>query len=710
MQSLSNGLHARNASRAVRRLAVESCVCTVLVLSPYPVNAGEKAAHAPASNVSPAAIHSEAWWRARAVEFMEEIEDTDAQGRALHNFNSIRVRAGDIDGARAAAPRIANTQLRVFAHIRIAKYLRFRGDMDGCLKELNRARPVALADQGRYQMVDAYLDLADSLDLAIAYVSEIEEPHYRNFRFRYLAESLAQRGRLAEGLDIVNRYMTTRRQETLAAMAKASAKTSRIGQVEKLVGMLAAGRQKDTIWKEVVAQLVREKRSEEAAEFVDRMSHGVMRAQANALLKRVRGKPVADVSADELRKLIEAAPTREEKRVLQTTLLNKLLAENRAVDAERVIESMVATIQAHPREPEISKFGTGDDETAIAIARSNYLDAAKVYAKLGDVEASQDALAKGRQAVLDMPDASGLGKMMLVPKLVQAQSLLGDKDGVRETLRIVKPLYTHMISGPSAVLLIRNGEWQTGLEVAITVAESGRSRQEVGEIAAELIRVGQAESAQDLLSRVTDGPRDGDVFRKFGSVMITLGLGRELHTSLDELNPEASAHVCIGAAGSLASRVGRPPEAVAERAIVDFLTIPPDDLPDGFVVDRNHVPAEAALTANPGVYPRKMVATAIEHLTWHRRGPFVGVENAYRAVYRNEELGSDIVIEAFTLADTESTKRVQDEIHIPQFASRYFRKRRTLFFVTNRGPVAEEVRQSVQQYLERRKLNPGQRP
>ena len=650
-------------------------------------------------------FHSEAWWRQQAENNIRQIADDDARGRAIHDFTWVRVRAGDVEGASAAAPEIGNTQLRIYAHLAIAKHYRLRGDMKACVDELERARPVVLADRGSYQMIDAYLDYAESVELARSFVLSIEDQRYRAMQMRSLAEGLATRGQLDEALTLVDKYVTDNKQQALAGMARASGTVGHVKQVEKLTAMLTDIKQRDAAWKNLIDRLAREGRHNEAKQLVNHISNPVLQARANAAIDQVDGRSVAKISADALRKRIDQTSTREEKRVLQDTLLKKLLAEKNAAGATQVIESMVESIRESPREPRHTRFGITDDETEVAAARSWYVDVAKVLARQGDEEASRKALAKGRQAVLDIPDAANLTKMVFVAKLVEAQLELGDREGVLDTLRAVKPFYLTAISGHSAVAIIRNGGLQIGLELAELTLSTGHAGRQIGSVVVELIHRGESDAARGLLVRIGDGRQQIEAFREFGSGMIKLGLARELYSWLEDSNSVARAHACIGAAATLRERVGCPPSSSEERAVVEYLTIPPESLPNGFSLDRAHVPPDSTITANPGVYPKNTLPTFIEHFQSHRRGQFVPTENAFRAVYRHEHSGVDVMIQGFTFPDAETARRIRSQISGRSFADWHFHKGRMIFYVSGHGQDVASAREAIQEFLEKRQLS-----
>ncbi len=636
--------------------------------------------------------HSEAWWREQAARFIDQIADDEARDRALCDFGYVRVRAGDLAGAAMAAPRIGNTELRVYAHLFIAKHYKLSGKQDQCLAELQRARPVALAEWPG-QMINAYLDYAESPEQALAFVLAVGNQRYRSGQIDFLAKGLAQRGELEHALLVLDRHVARdRREKMLVSMAKSAASAARVKDVQQLVSMLKESSNPDAAWKMLVSALVHRGRQDEARQFVDRISDPVMRSQANAALGRV-----ADVSTDMLLGQIQAAATRQQKQVLQNSLLNKLIAAGDDDAAQRTIESMVKTIKAFPHEPQVSAFGTVDDNMAIGAARSNYLRVARLLAEQGKDEASRKCLAKARKAIVDMPYASGIGNFFVVKRLVDTQLTLKDLDGARGTLEILQPDDKRRVSGGVAAAFIRAGDVDTAMQIAEEVLSNQWPGDDIGDIVEALIHRGELDMARKLLAKLGDS-RDGiSALRAAGSAMLATGQGPQLNKWLDGMTAVAKAYVCIGASEALMKQVGRPPASQQERAVVKYLAIPQRSLPAGLALQRHNTSQRSPATANPGVFRHGTLPTAVEHLQRHRYGTFVDIENAFLATYRNDQ-GFDVRIQCFAFADADTAQRVQ--FSIKRIADWCFRKDRLLVYVSSSHPDAQSARDAVQKFLQ----------
>ena len=76
----------------------------------------------------------------------------------------------------------------------------------------------------------------------------------------------------------------------------------------------------------------------------------------------------------------------------------------------------------------------------------------------------------------------------------------------------------------------------------------------------------------------------------------------------------------------------------------------------------------------------------------------------YRAIYRHDELGGDIMIQGFTFHDADTAQRIQDQMYVRGFVDWYFRKGRRLFFVSRRGTTVASARDAIQHFLEKREL------
>jgi hypothetical protein len=86
--------------------------------------------------------------------------------------------------------------------------------------------------------------------------------------------------------------------------------------------------------------------------------------------------------------------TREEKLSLYEPLVKRLAADGKTAEAEAAIESMVALLNASPREPVISAFGKFGNDLAIALAKALHSEIAKALAKEGDHAKAREQMAK----------------------------------------------------------------------------------------------------------------------------------------------------------------------------------------------------------------------------------------------------------------------------------------------------------------------------
>jgi hypothetical protein len=500
----------------------------------------------------PEQIESAGRWRQQAVQYAAGIADADVRGKAHYDLVYVLGFAGDLAGARASMPSIDNPQLRIYAHVFLAKQYKKTGDDDACRSELQEAGKVTLLpdNTSHTDVIRTYLELDQPAE-AIALAAKIPNEFHRNAAFQTIAATLAKQGKLEMASDVVQqRLPASWRESGWSVMANACADELRIDEAQKLAARLTDQKLQDRAYDHLVKALLKADRAAEVGPFADRIAEETLRATAQAQIAAVSAK---EQSAEVLQSRIEKAATREEKLALYDLLFAKLVEAGNVADAEAVIESMVKTIENSPRKPEISKFGVADDSGMIAKARLNYLATAKLLAARGDREASRLRVDRVRKTVTELPDETGLLKLILVPLFVKAEIDLGDFQGARTTLGQLKDGFSKSsMAAEIAAGLIESGDVKAGLEVAELITESLGKDSALGKVASALLRAGKLEEAKTLLQKVGDGRYEIGAFRTVGKILMELGRETELQQWLGELKSNAArAYLCMGANDAL---------------------------------------------------------------------------------------------------------------------------------------------------------------
>jgi hypothetical protein len=283
-----------------------------------------------------------------------------------------------------------------------------------------------------------------------------------SYGLREAAAAIAKKGDLDTALDLVeHRLPPSAKEGALSGMANACASELRVEDVEKLVPRMTSPEFQDRAYVHLVQALVAASRLAEAARFADRISDSARKAAAHA---QITAQVAKNESVEALRTRVEKATARDEKLAIDDLLFAKLVDAGDVPSAEAVVDSMIETIEAFPRKPSPSKFGTLTDAVAVASARAKYLQTAKVLAKSGDREGSLSRVARAEKAILEIPDNAGLGKSMLVLELVRSKVEIGDLSSARNTLGQLKADFTRSSAASDvAVALIKSGDVDSGL-------------------------------------------------------------------------------------------------------------------------------------------------------------------------------------------------------------------------------------------------------
>jgi hypothetical protein len=360
------------------------------------------------------------------------------------------------------------------------------------------------------------------------------------------------------------------------------------------------------------------------------------------------------------------------------------------------IESIVRLIRDSTLEAETSKFGNVDDSVRIAMARGNYLRLASVLAELGEREASRKMLHRAEQVIIDMPDSSGLGKILQVAALLNVQISLGDLEGAKRTVTSAKPLFWRVRAGEIANAFIKAGDLATAKYVAESILENKGAGG--AKVVSVFLHAGQHDIALELLDQADDSYAGADIFREAGQAMIELGEGRELRTWLSRFTPTGQANLCIGAAKTAGSFLD-PARSNFEHAIVEYLTVAEENLPVGVKLSEEPHP-------NPGTHRLATVPGMALSFQHYREGEFVELKSAVTAQYKDAEGQVEVRATCYELLDAATASQVLKEIYLAPFKDWYIQKGRFLIFVSSRKrtPKCVQTREAVHKELGSRDL------
>jgi len=463
----------------------------------------------------------------------------------------IQVQTGDIENARTTAAKIENTQLRVYSHCYIAKDCRRSGDIETCRAELQQARDAAVkSGQHWAAIVEAYVEFGWPDD-AIAYAAAYSDAWQRENAFQWVVATLAKHGKLEMAYDVIERHASPNWKEVnLLAAATACASNGKFEETGELIRKLTNVEYRDKAYVNLADALLRANRREEARTCIDGISTPKARAAVNA---RFMAADSRSQSVESLRAKAEEATEREDKLAIYDVLLKKLVEAKDAIAAEDVIESMIKTVQASPREPESSKFGTCDDAVLIAMKKSNHLMIAGLLMSKGDRKGALHQIAKAKEAIVTIPDSAGIAKFMLARGLVAAELAVGDLDGARNTLDQLKgDAFCSSAAADVAIALIKAGDVRAGCEIAEQSVNNPNDACWRTGVVNALIHAGQLEAAKEMLQSTSDGMVGTRVFEEVAQSMIESNHAAELQQWLGSCGSNAaSAHMCVGAARAL---------------------------------------------------------------------------------------------------------------------------------------------------------------
>ena len=617
-------------------------------------------------------IELEQEWRQRALKHINEIQKPKVLGRALYEFNSVRLAAGDIDGASADAVRISNPRLRGYAHYSIARYRKALGDTDGAVAQVNAGLESAMERGFCFEHVEACLDSAESLPMAKNYFLNFVDsnPSQSSFANNLFVRALAKRGYLNEAIEVVNRSPETKRPELLSIVALATAARSEIGNTEEVLQGISNEKTRDSVYVALIRALCQRERQDDALKFASKIKDPVARNRAERMAGRLGEKPVDDISIENLKEQISKEESPKVRRELYRSMLIQQLKEKDISGAEATIKATVKLIKTANFEEERSKFGNVTDEYRIASVEINYLKIASLYAERGEIEKSRSARQLGKKAMNDMPDSSGMGKMLAVPGVLASQIASGEIDEVRKSVRVIKPIFWQLQAPFLVETFLSDGDTETAMFIAETLLDGDGAGG--AEIISSFIRAKQMDSARLLLDKVRIESNIGyDACCAVGATMIQTKQADLLKEWVNELPDGFSAHLCIGAARTAGGYL-QAPKSSEEEALVSYLTIR-EELPAGYSLVEKPYP-------NPGIHRPTTMPQVAKRLKHHRSGEPVTVLMAAQATFVSEGK-PDIDVAIYKLKDTDTAKRTVAEMYVKPFSSRYLQKGRHVIFV-----------------------------
>jgi len=498
-------------------------------------------------------------WLDQAREHVNTIEDAKLLSDANHDLAYVLGRNDRLADAIGVAEKVLKAQKRVYAQTFVAKRHLAREQKDKYLAEMQRIERFALKanrESGNIyidsHLVRAYVESGHVAE-ATRFAGEIPDQYHRGHAIQSIAGELAKLGKLDDAYRVIAQSPVVHRQNANARIAYAVARTGNVDDVLTAIKRLTRDKQRDNTYSNLVKALVAADRLAEAEQYAKKIVNPIQRATAIGL---VSSKFSENETIEALNARIAAADSREEKLALYQRLVDVHVEAGKIDEAESAIEAMVQVIETFPREAATSKFGVSNDEAAKAQAKSLYLKTAAFLTKRGDADAGRQRIAWARKAILEMPEASGLLKMMLVPTLIGAQIEAGDLVGARKTLDDIELDFSRsQAASRVAVALIKAKNHEMAVDVADRITHSTGKGRAVGAVAAEWIRGGQLGSAKTLLNKLGTSSEDVEAYREVGKTMTELGRGGELQQWIAEM-PTAAARVyaCIGAAESFSKK------------------------------------------------------------------------------------------------------------------------------------------------------------
>lgn len=498
-------------------------------------------------------LNSARWWLDRAVIFADQIEVGEDRSEAHYKLTFALARDGDFGRALVAATAVTNPQTQIYSFAFVAKLAHEKGDEETCTKALKIAREIAIPaqiGQTNGHMIRLYYELGRGEE-ALSFADALPSQTQRLLAISDVAEELAKLGRVEEAMRVVRKYhppnwIDSRR----VAIAKACASKNHFDQAIALAEKVEAIDSRDNAYDRISELLIRAGHLERGKEIAERIDDKLQKS--TRLAQHLSASVRSGAGGKSMDEAMKEASSRREKISLGTQQIDQHIKLKEIDPAEALIERLVQVVKESPEEAQTSKFGTFDDSLLIATIRAHYMETARLLKESGDEQAAKQRIDKAFAAAKAI-NSKGLGKSMLLSRLVQQLSALGDIAGAEALIDLQDSAFTQASSsGDVAARLILNGKVDEGLKKARTAVADRSSAYGTRRVAIALLTVKRYDELAHYMSNMPDAPDEVRAFREIAEEMVKRGHIDRLSGLLDKLPSDAArTQACLGAHDTL---------------------------------------------------------------------------------------------------------------------------------------------------------------
>ncbi len=484
------------------------------------------------------------FWLRQAESACNEIENGDAADHAFVRLHAVYLQRGETAKAEQITTRIKNREQRARAHIAIAKHYAEAGNAKRCKLELNQANPLAIKSRLRDELVEAYLQLAESPPLAISFITEQhDDPKARET----LCEALARHGHLDEALKVAENEQDYETRFTLEAKtALAAAKAARIDDAEQAVRQVMASNEKYTgegVWCELAKALYKQGEMESARNYAVRVTDKYT-IRTNRDLRRIMSGVPPDT------------PYVSKSQSKESGARNSVALQTDDPDeAKRMVETAIVNAEKQPIEATTGQFGPWNQTAQLAKLRLGYAYVAALYRQAGNQDEATKATEIANQAIQTIVKESGFVAMLLLGDLYRMQIAMDDIDGLKHSTAATDARAWLGWTDPIVSKVLSSGDVGGAKKIARQAlsAKTGLDNLFVSDqskVISCFIEVGETQAAHDLVK--TSEPVDitAAACEDAGRAMIKTDRGQLLRTSKwrNDIGAFQRAHLSIGAA------------------------------------------------------------------------------------------------------------------------------------------------------------------
>ena len=499
--------------------------------------------------------HEQNYWLEQTERACRAIDDDHMKSLAIKRFVEVCVVKGRLELGASVVSLIEDPSLRAETGIVLAKGYEAAAKPRRILEQLKNAEPSAIESGRQKDLLNAYLELLDAPDLAIAFVLSNDNS---SRGITQLCESLAKSGYLDRSISTAEQNMAPKALGTLKfRIALASAEAGRVEDTQRAAALVEMDHAIDVyqqkIWLALAKGLYRNGDYLRAQEFAEQVTNRSLQTHnQNTLKKLMRGRP-----AD-----LDSMVKKDERELGSFQFVDEVASSGKVTSAEElfgILDSAVRQAERKPVKEKQGQFGPSNQKTRLASLRLNYAAIAKRFYDQGMEVRARETMELVEDALVQLTEANSFFASLKMHDFLRMQVAIRNVDGIVQTIQRVPAGLWYRSADSMVEFLLRQGENVSASTVAQTLLEGkallGTSAEgKPKTMLSNIMAAAGAEVVFEVLDTTDVSPLGTEAIEDLGSKMFRIGEIEGLRERLNSLPATQRAYLCIGVVNELDTR------------------------------------------------------------------------------------------------------------------------------------------------------------